>query len=185
MSKKFVYVYDGKQYDLLSQVRYASGMSIPENPPVELLNQSGIEYVEIEDDTGKTEVSAEEIAKEQMIANKNRRDKAVKLLKVTVNGKTFDCDELSQERMNKVIMMHVASGKDLNSSTVLWTLADNSCEEVAVKTMLDALMIAQEAQTAIWQTPYTGEDVDEIELPEGASIDIYDLNEWPRPVEDA
>ena len=79
-------------------------------------------------------------------AAKIARDAAVAKIKVTVNGKVFDGDEVSQSRLARAITAAEAQGIAAQS----WKLADNTWVDVTVVELKQALAAAFQAQGALW-----------------------------------
>ena len=88
---------------------------------------------------------------------KEERAEAVSKLTVTVDGMVFDADETSQNRMSRVVAGAQALGIDLNTTTQVWVLADNTVATPTVAQLAQALKLAGEAQTALWTVPYQTE----------------------------
>jgi len=83
-------------------------------------------------------------------AAKAAREKAVSEIKVTTQaGNTFDGDEVSQGRMSRAI---IALSTGLAPS-VNWVLADNSVIQATAAELTEALVLAGQAQAAIWVLP--------------------------------
>lgn len=82
---------------------------------------------------------------------KAERQAAVDAIKVTTQaGHTFDGDETSQERMSRaIIALNAASALGLGS-TVNWVLADNTVIQASAAELTEALVLAGQAQAAIW-----------------------------------
>lgn len=95
----------------------------------------------------------EELAAEELAQAKAERATAVSKITVTVDGMTFDGDEVSQERMARTITAAVATGEDM-SATTTWVLADNTVAQVSMQQLAQALRAAGEAQTEFWTIPY-------------------------------
>lgn len=102
-------------------------------------------------------MTAEEQAQADLDAAKAERATAVERLTVTVNGKVFDADETSQNRMSRVVSGAQALGVDLETTTQIWVLADNTIAQPTVAELAQALKLAGEAQTALWTVPYQTE----------------------------
>lgn len=102
-------------------------------------------------------MTAEEQAQADLDAAKSERATAVERLTVTVNGKVFDADETSQNRMSRVVAGAQALGVDLETTTQIWVLADNTIAQPTVAELAQALKLAGEAQTALWTIPYQTE----------------------------
>ena len=76
---------------------------------------------------------------------KQAKIEAVSSIKVTTqSGKTFDGDEVSQDRMSRA----VTASEPLDTTT--WILADNTPTTVTREELKEALRLAGEAQTVIW-----------------------------------
>ena len=80
------------------------------------------------------------------VASKKLRDTAVAAIKVTVNGKVFDGDEVAQGRMARA----VAAAESAAISTYQWKLADNSVAAVSLDELKQALALAFQAQSELW-----------------------------------
>lgn len=80
------------------------------------------------------------------VASKKLRDTAVAAIKVTVNGKVFDGDEVAQGR----IVRAVAAAESAGITTYQWKLADNSVAEVSLSELKQALALAFQAQSELW-----------------------------------
>lgn len=99
-------------------------------------------------------MTAEEQAKADLDAAKAERATQVGRLTVTVDGMVFDADETSQNRMSRVVSGAQAFGVDLETTTQIWVLADNTIAQPTVAELAQALKLAGEAQTALWTVPY-------------------------------
>lgn len=80
------------------------------------------------------------------VAAKKLRDAAVAAIKVTLNGKVFDGDEVAQGRIARA----VAAAESAAISTYQWKLADNSVATVSLDELKQALALAFQAQSALW-----------------------------------
>lgn len=79
---------------------------------------------------------------------KSERAAKVAAIKVTTaSGRTFDGDEVSQGRMSRAIIGLNAAGP---GATVTWVLADNSAVSVTAAELTEALILAGQAQAAVW-----------------------------------
>ncbi|WP_066014333.1 DUF4376 domain-containing protein [Endozoicomonas atrinae] len=76
---------------------------------------------------------------------KASRPDAVARIKVTIDGMTFDGDEISQTRMARAI---TASSSD--TETTLWVMADDGKATVTIEQLKRALRAAGEEQTRLW-----------------------------------
>lgn len=99
-------------------------------------------------------MTTEEQAKADLDAAKAERATQVGRLTVTVDGMVFDADETSQNRMSRVVSGAQALGVDMNTTTQIWVLADNTVATPTVSQLAQALKLAGEAQTALWTKPY-------------------------------
>lgn len=79
-------------------------------------------------------------------AAKKTRDAAVAKIKVTVNGKTFDGDEVAQARMTRAV---VVAGID-GIAEYQWKLADNTTTTVTADELKQAVALAMQAQGELW-----------------------------------
>lgn len=80
------------------------------------------------------------------VAAKKLRDTAVAAIKVTVNGKVFDGDEVAQGRIARAL----AAAESAGITTYQWKLADNSVAEVSLDELKQALALAFQAQSELW-----------------------------------
>ena len=121
------------------------------------IEDKGDRYEVVEDER-PPEPTPEELAErekaEALAKAKAERAEAVANLKVTVAGKVFDADETSQNRMARVVAGAQALGVDLETTTQIWVLADNTVAQPTVAELAQALKLAGEAQTALWTKPY-------------------------------
>lgn len=77
---------------------------------------------------------------------KRSRSVAVEKIVVTVGDKTFNGDEVSQNRMVRTIVgLGIAE-----QPGILWTLADNTRAFVTVSELSQALLLAGQAQSEVW-----------------------------------
>lgn len=91
-----------------------------------------------------------------MEQKKALRAEAVSKITVTVDGLEFDGDETAQDRMARAITMFNANNLPADTATP-WVLADNTVAEVTVAQLSQALLLAGQAQTALWTVPYQDE----------------------------
>lgn len=96
----------------------------------------------------------EEVAAEELAQAKTERAEAVSRIIVTVDGMQFDGDEISQTRMSRAVILAVVFNKDLDATTTKWVLADNTVAYPTVRQLAQALMLAGEEQTRVWDAPY-------------------------------
>ncbi|MCF6435228.1 hypothetical protein [Pseudoalteromonas sp. MMG022] len=88
--------------------------------------------------------SAEQIANVQRARFKNSRSALLAQQKVEVDGLVFDADELSQQRMARMLL--VMADEDSTS----WVLANNQVVDVSKAQLFSACKLASEQQTALW-----------------------------------
>ena len=91
-----------------------------------------------------------------MEQKKALRTEAVSKITVTVDGMEFDGDETAQDRMARAITMFQANNLPADYQTD-WVLADNTIAKVTVTQLSQALLLAGQAQTALWTVPYQDE----------------------------
>jgi len=84
---------------------------------------------------------------DQIQGPKAVRTENVSKLTVTItNGKTFDADEISQNRISRTIQAMEYSG----TASVNWKLADNTMDLITLAEFKEVLQTALEAQAALW-----------------------------------
>ena len=103
------------------------------------------------------ENSPEGIAEKTLENAKIARAEAVSRITVEVDGMVFDGDETAQDRMARAITMFNANNLPADTVTP-WVLADNTVAEVTVTQLSQALLLAGQAQTALWTVPYQNEE---------------------------
>jgi len=77
---------------------------------------------------------------------KAERQALVDLIVVDINGKKFDGDETSQNRMSRAILALESAGR----TSTNWMLHDNQFVEVTLDELKLALQAAGEEQTRLW-----------------------------------
>jgi hypothetical protein len=93
------------------------------------------------------QAAAQSAAEEARAQAKAAREAAVAAIKVTTqSGKEFDGDEVSQGRMARAIIGLQAA----NAPSITWVLADNTPATVTLAELTEALVLAGQAQAAIW-----------------------------------
>lgn len=80
---------------------------------------------------------------------KAQRQAAVDAITVTVGGKVFDGDEISQGRMARALRVADITGQ----ASCIWVLHDNTAVEVTRDELSQALALAMQAQSEIWVIP--------------------------------
>lgn len=98
-----------------------------------------------------------EQAQADLDSAKATRATKVDALTVTVAGMVFDADETSQNRMARVVSGAQALGVDMNTTTQIWVLADNTVATPTVAQLAQALKLAGEKQSELWIVPYQTE----------------------------
>lgn len=76
---------------------------------------------------------------------KANRQAAVDAITVTVGGMVFDGDEESQNRMARAVAV-----ADTPEQTTEWTLHNNTVAVVTAAQLKQALLLAGDVQTALW-----------------------------------
>ncbi len=147
------YIYEGKEYATLAEVRRAVNKSFPKNPDTDMLLLLNIETVERPDPVPQ-EPTEEEKAAAALEQAKQERASTVEKIKVTIDGMVFDGDEVSQGRMARTVAAAVAKGVDLKTTKRLWVLANDTPAEVTIDQLSRALEAAGDAQSAVWAKPY-------------------------------
>ena len=106
-----------------------------------------IETYEIPDLTPE-EIAAAQAAEALRLREewKRQRQTAVDTITVTVNGKVFDGDEVSQTRMARAIIGMQAA----QTGSLVWVLADNTPTQVTVAELTEALVLAGQRQAELW-----------------------------------
>ena len=107
-------------------------------------------------------LTAEEQQQALMEQKKALRAEAVSKITVTVDGMEFDGDETAQDRMARAITMFQANNLPADYQTD-WVLADNTIAKVTVTQLSQALLLAGQAQTALWTVPYQVEETNAAE----------------------
>ena len=82
----------------------------------------------------------------QFFVESMAKDAAVAAIKVTVNGKVFDGDEVAQGRISRA----VAAAESAGVSAYQWKLADNSVAAVSLDELKQAQALAFQAQSELW-----------------------------------
>jgi hypothetical protein len=91
----------------------------------------------------------EQIEVEAREAFKAQREVAVAAITVTTTaGNTFDGDEVSQGRMARAIIGLNAVGDP--TTTITWVLSDNTAVLVTAAELVEAMLLAGNAQSALW-----------------------------------
>lgn len=89
---------------------------------------------------------SDEMLSHQRSQRKEQRKQNINNITVTtLSGNTFDGDETSQTRMTRAILMM----DDIE--TIAWTLANNTVTNVTKAELREALRLAGQRQTELWQ----------------------------------
>ena len=91
---------------------------------------------------------------EKLIEAKTERAEVVSKIVVDVDGMQFDGDETSQARMSRAVLLAVVFDRNLDATTTKWVLADNTVAYPTIRQLAQALMLAGEEQTDVWDEPY-------------------------------
>lgn len=81
---------------------------------------------------------------------KEERAEEVGSIKVTVDGMTFDGDEVAQQRLARAIMVAEITG--MNETQ--WVMADNTVHTITVAQAKEALSKAMLQMGELWTVPY-------------------------------
>ena len=146
------YVYKGKiytsEYALRRAIFEAEGKVFTTSPAEDLKefwSSHNVEYSEEPDP---------EPTPEQLLAQaKRERAEKVNRIKVTVDGMTFDGDEVSQSRMARALTAALTAGQ----SSTTWVLADNTVATVSKEQLAEALTKSMLEMSKVWTDPYEGE----------------------------
>lgn len=90
----------------------------------------------------------EELARYEREVFKEKRQENVERIRVTIsNGREFDGDETSQNRMARALTL---LNKKTPDTTTLWILANNEVVQVTSEELYEALELAGLEQTKLW-----------------------------------
>ena len=106
----------------------------------------GAYYLEDEVPEMPPEVAAAKALEEA----KEERAEEVGSIKVTVDGMTFDGDEVAQQRLARAIMVAEITG--MNETK--WVMADNTVHTITVAQAKEALSKAMLQMGELWTVPY-------------------------------
>ena len=94
-----------------------------------------------------TPAPADILSTEMREYKKNKRRENVGVSKVTTAaGNEFDADELSQNRMARVLLV----AESIGVNEVTWVLAGNTQKDIPIGELTEALGLAMQEQSAIW-----------------------------------
>jgi hypothetical protein len=138
------------EWELRNGLRNISFPELTDENESEVCALLGIEVINEPD----PEVSPEVTEETELEYAKRVREAAVKEIKVKVDGLVFDGDEISQDRMNRVLRVAEASGM----TSISWVLADNTIVEVTKDQLERALTAAMLKQKDLWLVPYQNQE---------------------------
>jgi len=134
---------DKPQYDHVTQV---CNLATPVNV--------GGEWLQSWEVIDKTQEQIDQESSDAAAAERERlkAERAVNVASITVTtaaGNTFDGDEVSQGRMARAIVALQATG----AASTLWVLADNTVINATAAELIEAMVLAGQAQAAVWVLP--------------------------------
>lgn len=94
----------------------------------------------------KIEVEINRVTTNNRKVFKSDRSKAIENIVVTVNNKSFNGDEVSQNRIARTIV----AMQSTNATEQRWTLSDNTSVVVTLTELIEVLSLASQAQTKLW-----------------------------------
>lgn len=140
-----IYSYKDKEYqslDFLLKSEF-SNVCIPSSPSNKLLKKLGISIHNSDD---SNYLSEEQLLKQRKL----ERNKEISELTVEVNGKVFNADQTSQNRIQGAITHLELTG----NGSKKWVLADNSVQDVTLDELKEAYTKALDIQDEVWIEPY-------------------------------
>lgn len=140
---------DGSVMDFSSE-KYANDCLATEKSIVQAWNEKY--YLDDEVPTMPPEMAEAKALEEA----KEERAAKVAGITVTIDGMEFQGDETSQNRMSRVVAVAAALGVDLDATTQMWILADNTIAYPTIRQLARALEAAGGDQTDMWALPYQG-----------------------------
>ena len=147
-----IYEYKGQTYTAEWAVRDAifqqEGVAFgapPYGKETEFWARLGVEY--------RQEPDPEPTPEELLAQAKRERAEKVNRIKVTVDGMTFDGDEVSQSRMARALTAALTAGQ----ASTTWVLADNTVATVTKEQLAEALTKSMMEMSKVWTDPYEGE----------------------------
>jgi hypothetical protein len=112
-----------------------------------------------------TQANAPKLTKEEMVKQaiaelRRERSARVEAIQVTYNGKLYDGDETSQDRLARSIAA-LSDGQ-----TISWRASDDSFSELTKPDLINILTLAGQEQTALW-IEYANKEVEAVAAIEG------------------
>lgn len=147
-----IYEYKGKRYtseyavrDALWDTEGVAFGAVPYEGAEDFWGRLGVKVL--------TEPDPEPTPEQLLAQAKRERAEKVNRIKVTVDGMTFDGDEVSQSRMARALTAALTAGQ----SSTTWVLADNTVATVTKEQLAEALTKSMMEMSKVWTDPYEGE----------------------------
>jgi hypothetical protein len=92
--------------------------------------------------------------KDKLSQKKALREEELENLKVQVDGMVFDADEISQNRISRILSTAYTLNQDIDTTFKEWVLADNTISKVSIRQLSAVLEKASEKTSELWLKPY-------------------------------
>lgn len=92
--------------------------------------------------------------KDKLSQKKALREEDLENLKVQVDGMVFDADEISQNRISRILSTAHILNQDIDTTFKEWILADNTISKVSIRQLSTVLEKASEKTSELWLKPY-------------------------------
>lgn len=92
--------------------------------------------------------------KDKLAQRKDSRAEDLENLKVEVDGMVFDADEISQDRISRLLSIAHTVNQDIDTTFKEWVLADNTISKVSIRQLSTVLEKASEKTSELWLKPY-------------------------------
>lgn len=92
--------------------------------------------------------------KDKLSQKKALREEELENLKVQVDGRVFDADEISQNRISRILSTAYTLNQDIDTTFKEWVLADNTISKVSIRQLSAVLEKASEKTSELWLKPY-------------------------------
>lgn len=92
--------------------------------------------------------------KDKLSQKKALREEELENLKVQVDGMVFDADEISQNRISRILSTAYTLNQDIDITFKEWVLADNTISKVSIRQLSIVLEKASEKTSELWLKPY-------------------------------
>ena len=125
---------------------HADGIWLVRSPAGALVSQSNPEYVAWRAKGGTPTPYVPTVGAVREAAKGARAESVAAIKVTTAAGNTFDGDEVSQGRMARAII-GLSTGL---APSVTWVLADNTTIQATAAELTEALVLAGQAQAAVW-----------------------------------